>query len=99
MPRWSRTAETANEHIVNGHILLSHRRRPPEQADWWGGEEVHHEVERKCETGGAGIMVGQSRPARSTDRTGRWKTPTERADQRGEVKEKCEAEKNRPVGQ
>ena len=26
-------------------------------------------------------------------------TPTEQADQRGEVKKKCEVEKNRPVGQ
>ena len=57
------------------------------------------EVEEKCETGGTGIAVGQSKPARSTDGTGRRGTPTEQADQRGEVKKKCEVEKNRPVGQ
>ena len=95
MPRWSMTAETTDEHIVDGHILLSRRRRPPEQTDFQG-IGVIHEVEKKC---GSGITSRRSRPAGSTDGTGRRKTPTEQADQRGEVKKKCEVEKNRPVGQ
>ena len=66
-----------------------------------GGKKVIHEVEKKWEnsTRRPTVMRGRSRPARSTDGTGRRGTPTEQADQRGEVKKKCEVEKNRPVGQ
>ena len=55
-------------------------------------------MEKKCKTDGAGITNGRSRPAGSTDGTGRRKTPTEQADQRGEVEKKYEVETKREAG-
>ena len=55
-------------------------------------------MEIKYETGGAGITVGRSRPAGSTDGTGRRKSPTEQADQRGEVETKHELEITHEAG-
>ena len=52
-------------------------------------------MEKKC----ASITSGRSRPAGSIDGTGRRKTPTEQADQRGEVeKKKYEVEIKREAG-